>query len=526
MKLRLSNKYLRTAAAVGAMVLCSVVPMGSAQAVQPAVSLGYDHALLLRADGTVWSWGYGASGQLGLGNGTTRNAPTQVASLQNVVQVVARGTFSLALKADGTVWAWGDSSGGRTGGNGTSVPVQISGLSNIVSINAGTGTAAALATDVTGQVFAWGSNSSAQLGTGQTTPGSNTVPRRVDGVDSAVAVSASDAAVLALRQDGRVLAWGLNGNGALVPGTTANPATPTVIDRLQSVQAVASTSINNAGQYYAVMDNGTVNVWGQALTNSPFCGQQGVRASAFSQIDVSLISGLSRISQIEPGEGHTLFVDADGKVLACGVNSAGQLGDGTLVNPSSEAPKIARVAGLPPVVAAAAGSSISAAIGADGSVWVWGRANNLAAGASDKATTPVRVMQAGGAPFDAGRVGESAGTFTGIQGGPLGNATVDVGADISPLHRGKKGRVYVAALAGSNLFFLTEGGWSPYVGGQLPVYAGGALPRTVTVRIGSGADFRALAGVQLVVGYGLGDDAEAPVEMVRTGRFQIVHTLR
>ncbi len=525
MKRYMMNKNFRTAAARGAAAVCFAFAVSGAMAVQPAVSMGSDHALVLRADGTVWAWGYGGGGQLGLGSTSSRTAPTQIPTLQNVVQVVARGSFSMALKADGTVWAWGDNSGGRTGGNGTSVPVQVSGLSNIVSINAGTDTAAAFATDASGQVYAWGSNSSAQLGTGQTSAGGNPVPRLVTGAEGAVAVSASDAAVLSLRQDGKVLAWGLNGNRALAP-VAGSATAPVVIDALPSVQAVASASINIAGQYYALKNDGSVVAWGQASTNATFCGQAGVRTSSYALIDISPIQGLERISQIDPGDGHTLFIDADGKLHACGTNSAGQLGDGTLANPSTEAPKIAHIAGLPPVVAAAAGSANSAAIGVDGSVWVWGKTTYLATSAASKSTTPVRVMQAGGVPFDAGRVGEASGTFSGSQVGSLGSATVDVAAAVSTLHRGKAGRVYLAAQTGSGLFFLGSNGWVPYTSvAAIPAYLSGALPRSVPARLASGQNLTGLEGVQLLVGYGLGDDTAAVTEMLRSGRYQVVHTL-
>ena len=518
-----TNKSFCNAAAIGAAALCTAFAMPSALAVQPAVSMGYDHVLVLRADGTVWAWGHGGSGQLGLGSTATRTTPTQIPTLQNVVQVVARGSFSMALKSDGTVWAWGDNSGARTGVSGATVPVQIKGLSNIVSINAGTGTSAAFATDASGRVYAWGSNSSAQLGSGQTSGGGNPAPRLVVGAEGAVAMSASNAAVLSLRQDGKVIAWGLNGNRALAP-IDGSATAAVVIDALSSVQAVASTSINVPGQYYALKSDGTVVTWGQAATSATFCGQAGVRTSSYALIDISPIQGLSRISQIEPGDGHTLFLDADGALHACGTNMAGQLGDGTLVNPTTEAPKIARITGLPPVVAAAAGSATSAAIGVDGSVWVWGRATNLAIGASSKSSTPVRVMQVGGSPFDAGRVGEASGTFSGPQAGPLGSATVGVAATVSTLHRGKTGRVYVAAQTGSGFFFLGSNGWVPFTSvAAIPSYLSGSLPRSVPVRLADGQHLSGLGGVQLLVGYGLGDDAAAVTEMLRSGRYQTVH---
>ncbi|EJE50661.1 hypothetical protein PMI14_04637, partial [Acidovorax sp. CF316] len=52
MKYLMKNKTFRTAAALGAAALCSAFAMTSAHAVQPAISMGYDHALVLRADGT------------------------------------------------------------------------------------------------------------------------------------------------------------------------------------------------------------------------------------------------------------------------------------------------------------------------------------------------------------------------------------------------------------------------------------------------------------------------------------------
>ena len=67
------------------------------------------HSLGLKADGSLWAWGYNGEGQLGLGVGDTanRSLPTHVGSEVNWVAVAAGGSYSLGLKADGSLWAWG-----------------------------------------------------------------------------------------------------------------------------------------------------------------------------------------------------------------------------------------------------------------------------------------------------------------------------------------------------------------------------------------------------------------------------------
>src|SRR5262245_30779603 len=68
-----------------------------------AISAGESHNMALRSDGTVWTWGWNALGQLG--NGTTNDAhtPVQVTGLSNVVAISGRAYHCLALQSDGGV---------------------------------------------------------------------------------------------------------------------------------------------------------------------------------------------------------------------------------------------------------------------------------------------------------------------------------------------------------------------------------------------------------------------------------------
>ena len=59
---------------------------------------GDQHAHATRTDGTLWSWGEGQSGKLGLGDVADRNSPVQVGSLTNWIKAIAGGKSAFGLK--------------------------------------------------------------------------------------------------------------------------------------------------------------------------------------------------------------------------------------------------------------------------------------------------------------------------------------------------------------------------------------------------------------------------------------------
>jgi RHS repeat-associated protein len=122
-----------------------------------AIAGGGVHSLALKSDGTVWAWGWndaqplgGAAdgGQLGDGTTTGRLAPIRVNDLDEVVQIAAGGAHSLALKANGSLWAWGYNAMGQIGDGTTTArhsPVAIGPLDATLAIRAGTWHSVALA---------------------------------------------------------------------------------------------------------------------------------------------------------------------------------------------------------------------------------------------------------------------------------------------------------------------------------------------------------------------------------------------
>ena len=253
-----------------------------------SVSAGGSHSLVLKADGTVWACGLNTNGQLGDGTTTQRSLPVQVIGLTGIIAISAGTSHSLALKNDGTVWAWGLNTNGRLGDGSTTQrlsPVQVHGindvgyLTGIMEISAGSAHNLALKFD--GTVVAWGSNSSRQLGAGAGAPSQSAYPLKLYFNDNQLAkgiisVSAGALHSLALRNDGTVLAWGRNSNGQLGLGNT-------------------SASENNIMQVHGAGN-------------------------------VGLLTGITKIAA---GGSFSQAMKNDGTVWTWGLNTSGQLGDGT-----------------------------------------------------------------------------------------------------------------------------------------------------------------------------------------------------
>ncbi|MCN9243593.1 Ig-like domain repeat protein [Streptomyces sp. RY43-2] len=295
-----------------------------------AVAGGGEHSLGLTSDGRVLAWGGNFFGQLGDGTLTDRLTPVTVdlpAGTQ-VTAIAAGLNFSLALTSDGHVLAWGENVNGQLGDGTTTnrltpVEVHLPAGTQITAIAAGERHSLAVTSD--GRVFAWGRNDLGQLGDGttifRTTPVETLLPAGVQ----ATAVAGGEGHSLAVTSDGRVFAWGWNAFGQLGDGTTINRLTPVEVHLPVGTHAVAVAAGNDSRHSLALTSDGGVLAWG--LNSSGQLGD-GTTTNRLTPVEALLPVG-TQVTAISAGNVHSLALASDGRVLAWGGNTFGQLGDGT-----------------------------------------------------------------------------------------------------------------------------------------------------------------------------------------------------
>ncbi len=314
-----------------------------------AVESGSHHCLALKADATLWSWGWNYFGQLGLGDSTDRTIPAQVGGDSNWAAVSGGGYHSLGLRSDGSLWAWGRNGSGQLGVGDTAErhsPVRVGDDSNWVAVSAGNEHSLAVKSD--GTLWAWGSNRYGQLGLGRS--GSANSPVQVGTDSNWAAVSAGDCHSLGLRSDGTLWAWGLNCYGQAAPSDFMDDKdTPVQVGDASSWKAVSAGNCSSLG----LRSDGTLWSWGRTVGYGPTFAQVG--------------SNANWVAASAAGE-HALGLQSDGSLWSWGYNYRGDLGLGDTV----PRPDPVRVGTAGDWVAVSAGYQHSIGLRFDGSLWGWG----------------------------------------------------------------------------------------------------------------------------------------------------------
>ncbi|CAN9497541.1 unnamed protein product [Ophioblennius macclurei] len=241
------------------------------------VSLSYGsgpHVLLATEDGELFAWGHNGYSQLG--NGTTNQgvAPLLVsANLLNkkVTEVACGSHHSMALTDSGEVYAWGYNNCGQVGSGSTAnqpTPRRVSScLQNKVAVSIVCGQTSSLAVVNNGEVYGWGYNGNGQLGLGNN--GNQLTPCRLAALQGVCVqqIVSGYAHCLALTDEGLLYAWGSNTYGQLGTGNKSNQLSPVQImtDKERIVEIAACHSTHTSA---AKTQSGQVYMWGQCRSQS------------------------------------------------------------------------------------------------------------------------------------------------------------------------------------------------------------------------------------------------------------------
>jgi alpha-tubulin suppressor-like RCC1 family protein len=302
-----------------------------------------------------------------------------------VTQIAASDDVSCALLGSGAVDCWGSDLYrvlGLTKQSNASLPQAVTGLGGVTQVSLNTDSSSYCAVLSSGAVDCWGYNQYGQLGGGTATnTDSGEAPAPVAGISGATQVSVGGEVDCAVLSGGTVDCWGENGLGEFGDGTVAGfeaaPSTPT--PSFTGVGAVAQVATGT--QFTCVLlSAGTVDCAG---LNSG--GQLGDGSTAFSSYSPVAVSGLSGVTQIATSSDFACALLSGGTVECWGGDLLGDIDSSTPVT----------VEGLTGVKQISTGANGVCALLASGTVDCWGY-GPLGNGTSSNSPTPVSVSNLSG----------------------------------------------------------------------------------------------------------------------------------
>eukprot|EP01116_Phalansterium_solitarium_P019257 TRINITY_DN5320_c0_g3_i1.p1 TRINITY_DN5320_c0_g3~~TRINITY_DN5320_c0_g3_i1.p1 ORF type:complete len:463 (-),score=215.22 TRINITY_DN5320_c0_g3_i1:406-1794(-) len=293
---------------------------------------GAEHSLLLTDSGDVYAFGRGNYGQLGFENiASTNNTPQVVSALKGkrAIQIATHSEHSLVLMDNGEVYAFGYGASGQLGLGEKAVfktrPQLVQGPLAGKRVTAVTcGAEHSLVLTEAGEVYAFGSGGSGRLGFDGPDVESEPLPRLITALvgKRIVAISAGDFHSLVLTSDGKVYTFGCNDSGQLGLGDSSNRRQPTLVEALAAEKVTAIA----AGFRHSLVLTATGRVYAFGSGDG---GRLGLGSDTSNRKTPTLVDGVPNATAIAAGAEHSLVANDKGEVYAFGRGRHGQLGLGS-----------------------------------------------------------------------------------------------------------------------------------------------------------------------------------------------------
>lgn len=328
-----------------------------------SVSAGDVHTCAIRKGGELYCWGRDVEGQVGDGaNPNPATSPRRIGTLNDWARVAGGRDHTCAIRTSGKLYCWGSDSSGQLGDGNTSstadAPKRIGTLDDWSKVDSGYAHSCGIRKN--GKLYCWGSNADGQIGDHGASSTAD-APKRVGTGADWNSVSTGREHTCGIRQNGKLYCWG--GDDKRQVGDGANPDPALYPRRIGSLDDWATVS---AGEYHtcAIRKSGKLYCWG--FDNF---GQVGEGQTTIP-LDVPVhIGSLDDWATVAAGNNHTCGARKNGKLYCWGWNSDNQLGDEG--SGTASAPR--RIGALDDWASLSGGRAHTCGIRKGGSLYCWGR---------------------------------------------------------------------------------------------------------------------------------------------------------
>ena len=368
------------------------------------VKAGNKHTCTINGGGKVHCWGDGSSGKLGQGAGTNSKFPIAVISgetatgnnaLTNARQISVGQNHACVLRSNQQVACWGENDYGELGANLNPNNVEFANspmlvhtsdsdtepLSDVIHVSAGADHTCAVRSN--GKVYCWGRGASGRLGRGSNTNNKRT-PALVSGTNkNMVQVSTKSSHTCALKSSGEVYCWGSGEQGQIGNGGNSVSYTPTRANFSSSVFSSVERLSIGVSSSCAIQTSGKTYCWGWSQD-----GRLGSGSSTVNKNRPNLVKGIGNNGNLSEAidigsSSHSCVLIKSGLVACWGKGDNYRLGNDSTSDKDTPALAVRRgreagffSTGLSPNQQISTFTEHACAVKNDGTPLCWGRAGS------------------------------------------------------------------------------------------------------------------------------------------------------